>query len=196
MSLRSNRVEEFRGLVEGVIAQKAKKSGHNLTILSFADPHKEAYVSGLSFASVDRYDGRDVCFGMNDEHLWGVASKKLNRHGRVGRLAVVSSLDLPDSFIRRWSFESAMPTMPVDTEKSLKKLNELNDVLAWVKSPHLASDEFNRLAALKKTEIVQVDSELADTRLQAAELHRQLGRLADARKVSYEPEPEDFIILR
>jgi hypothetical protein len=196
MSLRSNRVEEFRSLVEGVIAGQAKKSGHILTILSFADVHKEADVSGLSFTSVDTYDGRDVCFGMNDEHIWGVASKKLNWHGRVGRLAVVSSEDLPDSFIRRWSFESAMPTIPVDTEKPLKKLNELNDVLTWVRSPHLAGDEFNRFAALYKTEIESVDSELAETRLLAAELHRQLGRLADARKVSYEPEPEDFIILR
>lgn len=196
MSLRSNRVEEFRGLVERVIAQQAKKSGHGLTILSFSDYHKEVDVSGLTFASVDKYDGRDVCFGMNDELLWGVASKKLKWHGRVGRLAVVSSLDLPDSFIRRWSFESAMPTMPVDTTKPLTKLNELNDVLTWVRSPHLAGDEFNRFAALKKTEIVNVDSELAETRLVAADLHRQLGRLADSRKVSYDPVSEDFIVLR
>lgn len=179
MSTKSNRVEEFRGIVEGVIARQVEEADSKHT--SWLDYDKVAKLGGLTFISVGEKDMRPMSFGLSRERLWGVTSERLRYAGRLGQLSIVSGEGKPDSLTRRWSFRSAMQMIDVPTARPLTKLAELNDAISWVRSPHLATDELNRLAILQPEEVEAIEPRLAEIAGDQRKLQDDLRRIAERR---------------
>lgn len=182
MNTAEARVEEFREVVEKVIDRSVQARQHGGIQVSWSGMHNYAEDGGLAFSSVDKGEGRPSMLGLAGEHLWGVSSQRLRYGKRLGYLSVISYASDCDSLVRRWAFDSGLQMISVDTTKTLSEPEELDDALTWVKSPHLASDELNRLASLMPKEVKRIDPMLVEHATSARKLYEDLGRIADRRQ--------------
>ncbi|HSX27639.1 MAG TPA: hypothetical protein VLG25_02560 [Patescibacteria group bacterium] len=184
-------VLEFREMVDRVIQHQVDKcNGANGGLRhSWPGYDKEAKTAGLQFVSVGPRDSRPSTFGLGSEHLWGVSPTSEYRVGRrTGRVALISTIEVPDKLHRRWQFEGAMEMTGAVASKDLVAQDDISAVLAWVRSPHLEVSAFSQITALSDEELKPVDEELRRIGESHDRLVEDLKALSRAHRIS----PEDW----
>ena len=193
MSEITGKVEEFREIVNTVIANNVAEieSGCSRPISS-PGYKKQATLVGLTFASLDNGDVRTNGLTFSKEHMWGVTTQRVRMIGKTAFMAVTSSQDKPDTLLRTWSF---MPEMflPVQSEKELTDLTQIEDAVDWISSPHLAKDEFNRLGQLEDGELEAMQPKFNRIEESRARLSKKLRVLEENQRKAWR-DSKDIII--
>lgn len=185
MAANQELVGEFRQIVDSVIQQQVDYcNGLNGGLLrSWPKYDKTVNANGMLFVSLDGDDGRYSHIPYSREHIWGVAPSEEQKLGSyTGHLAIVSFDNKEEELFRSWSFDSAMNGIDVSTVKGITEITDLEDILDWVKSPHLFSGNLARSAQLEPDEITQTDSRLHQLAERRAALDVGLDNLARQRR--------------
>jgi hypothetical protein len=193
MSERTEKVHEFRGVIEAVLAANTRRiesgPGRPVGITSYK---KEARFDNLTYTSLDQRDARLNAFGFSESHLWGVASP-LRILGRTAFMSIHSTEDRDDSLFRRFTINSAKAMFPVDTQIELDGTNQIDDAVNWARTPHLSDDAFSRLAVIQPDEIEAIQPRLEELAQSQAELQEALDAL-DKNRRQAEIDSRDIII--
>ncbi len=157
-------VAEFRDVVETVLEKhrRLQAAADAQSSLRRIRPNNTGLrAAGLVFAHILPRQGRSSVFGLRPKELWGVADQyeyKFKNHS--GRMALLSSIELPGTLVRRVEFSGSAPLLGISTERELDK-EEAALAVTWIKSPHLYPEIHNQLASLLPTEVEATGAEFA-----------------------------------
>lgn len=154
---------EFREIVETVLEKHKKAEADANSSLRRIRPNNTGIrAAGLVFAHILPRQSRSSVFGLRPEEMWGVADKyehRISRHS--GRMAILSSIEKPDTLLRRIEFSGSSPLIGISTARTLNEA-EAAAVIEWVRSPHIYPEVHHQLAILLPEEIEKTSREFAE----------------------------------
>lgn len=179
MSELQAKVTEFRDLVDGAISDQVvyfDKKG--VTPVSLPDFTKTASYGDITFQSVDPGDVRNIEIGHASEHIWGVSAGirtlPIKKVAWIGFTAVLSN---PDRITRNAVFIAPEPVGEIEVASSLTTLEQMLDLLKWVRSPQSSREEFDRLTEFSNEDIDHLTRQFEVARQEHQRLVAELAKI-------------------
>lgn len=192
-------VEDFRDVIDTTIQRQKEDAGN----VSWPNMDTTARAGGIIFGSYSREDSRPHTFSVPasggagwPEHVWGVSFEgwqRIEGVQRLGLLAVVSTVDRPDSLLRHWCIGKEVG-LSIDTVQEVGDPEDMGDIIDFIRSPHLARREvLGKIAVLSADELTEVQNREAEMNERQAELRRDLERLNENRRRARENAQHVFL---
>jgi len=151
MSYGSEAVEEFRRLTDEGKARQVEQALSSLAVTSWPEYDDGEREGVLTYVSEPRVS--QAPDGLHEEHIWEVITNKFTVIGpHLGRMAIQSTENKPDSLTRILSIESGMRQPDIVSTKQLVTSIELSDVILFIKSHEFEVGRRSRLADLSPEE--------------------------------------------
>lgn len=165
-------VQEFRGVVDGVIADQVAQCERDRR--EWPGFNTIARTVGLDFVSKDMPSGLSTVFEHCGGHLWGVGDREAIRFGgRVGSLAVMSFLNDEEHLYRKIAIKGPIQLIPRSVTLKLDD-RQMETVLRWVQSPHIAGEALHTMVGLTSEESDILTAQLDEDTRQREVLNRDL----------------------
>lgn len=155
-------IEEFRSTVESVIQKQLDDTGG----VSWPSMHTTAKMGHLTFGSYARGDMRPRTLFVPDRHggrperTWGISFESLRRADgvqRLGVVAVVSTIDRPDSLVRQWCLGKGTGLRIIDTIREIDTPETLTAINYYIRAPHFSSEAvIGQIATLSAEELASL----------------------------------------
>ena len=174
MSYGSERVEEFRNMVDEVIARQVNPSQNSPLRSERPDYNQLAKAGTLTFISrSETFDGK---------HVREIRTGRMNAiNRRLGFMAIRSTEAKPDSLTRIWSIESRVRSVFIESEKPLTTHDALSDAILWARSPEFEVGRFSRLSSPTPEEVARITPILERIDETARRLSYDLNQINDRR---------------
>lgn len=186
MASNAEMVAEFREIVDDAIERSAEKN-ESTALRSSRGGKNNTGTYRLNFFSIGAKDARFQYIPYSSEHVWAVGpSEKGQIQEYSGFLAIVSFANETDRLFRHWTFDSAMQMQHPSTSRAITGSTDIEEGIAWVRSPHLNTEAFERLAMLDEQELASLNAQFKTIDEQAATFRKGMQ---GANRMSRMPMP-------